>query len=269
MKKNTLVALGLVSMISLGMAAGTVKAAEKTAVSNSTGTVGFTTEFPVTPPPGPGTGPEIIPPNPGNGDDDLNIIYVTNFDFGTKNVFKGQDMNLYAYSNTYTTKEVKDDEGNVTTPSEEFEGPLGISIGNTKAYRDWSLQASATAFADAAGNKLNGLEMKITPAEVNNVVGNSEVSFTEPIIIKAGAVKQGTNEPIVTDIAKATGVATETMAVTNIPFGTFTPEKGEDGKDIKATYANGVSLFVPGTAEIENDTTYTSTITWTLSATAI
>lgn len=261
MKTTKLVTLGLIGLSVAALAAPTAQAKEATSKAK----VEFTTKWQVFTPNSTEAAPvEIEFPNAVNGTEvegstlpvkdgaanltatDFDIIYVTDFDFGTHN-YKGNKMDVFAAKPDFTAVE----SANQTAADN---APLGFSIGSLGNTPVWSLTAKMTPFykggvvADA--NKIAATTIKLHDVVANNVLEDAKKAT--PKDTELTLTGDGTTSTPIGSFTGGTG-----MAINNFAFGSVPTGDNE---------YEGVELNIPAGANIEN-AEYIATITWTIANT--
>lgn len=191
--------------------------------------------------------PDIEEPGGGgNGGGDmegpLTIDFVSGIDFGNRKI-SGSTQKYYAKYNE-----------SINAEGESVFLPTFLQVTDDRGKNDgWKLEVSNTPFIDAGTEEeLAGAVLTLGSGNqvfTNNNNGNGTKVSAKGNIVLTG---QGTNQTIVSPTQD------KGMGVNSIAFGEQEYGSGEETN-------SGVTLEVPGKSKKNEDATYVSELTWTLS----
>lgn len=219
-------------------------------------TVSFTVSYPVVATDEGATGADNVKivENPmgstGTINNDLDIMYVTNFDFGTIN-YRGFAQRKDASPQTFKVKENAE-----ATTTNDLVAPLGLEIVNSGNTSKYKLSVVATPFR--AGEAVaRGLTIQLP--SIRNINTGLGSNLIQPV-----SATPETPVNIPTDGETSVDIASYTNNTTNPELGVNVLAFGEMES---GTYKNGVRLDIPTATSILT-TNYVSNLTWTVAVDA-
>lgn len=273
MKTTKLMSMGLISMTVLALGVSTAQAADPI-TATTTGDVTFNAPEPTEPvdptqpevvdptdptkpggPVDPGTDPEEG--SGGNGTAAFNINWVSNFKFNDITIGSTE---MKSYAKPTTLHFLTEPGGTLDHSVENLANFLQVTD-NRGTNSGWNVSVSGTPFYELAeggvptATELKGAQIFLESAQIVGVDDNKDLAPTFGSIGTDLLATNEKNEQI---------TSTVFSAAANKGQGTWSVTWGAGANGTEYVKGQGVKLVVPVTAMPKADTTYQSTLTWTL-----